>query len=321
MGTRSAKKWFGFNLLCMVLGLASGCADDFSDLVRPTVDDDPSLPAADLNGTRLHLTTHGEPGRPVVIVLHHGPGGDHRGLQPMAALADAGFFVVLWDQRGSGLSRRHGCDTLTADRYLGDLEALVDRYAPVGGPPLFFLGHSWGAMYATWYMNEHPDRARGAVLIEPGGLTAAEVKEHFTALLKESALHLIGPRSLGVGARALATLRRVSGSLLDVTQGGLLLGLDAGWYRPGGSIALDLAWDTSVVTGVTPTARYRRLVYGAPSGVYTHGGGLLRAGLAGVIETFEGIDLDLRAGLVATERLQAAPGFPYYASLGVGVRW
>lgn len=169
-----------------LLGLVA-CGDELAVLVPETVAADPSLPALDLEGTRFHLETHGRPGDPVVIVLHGGPGGDYRALEPMAALADSGFFVVLWDQRGSGLSRRHACETLTADRYLADLEALVERFAS-DGAPVFFVGHSWGAMYATWYMNEHPSRIAGAVLMEPGGLTAAEVNDYMSTLVMDDVL-------------------------------------------------------------------------------------------------------------------------------------
>lgn len=166
---------------------ATACAGDFAELVPPTVDDDPALAAEDVNGTRLHVQTFGTPGDPVVIVLHGGPGHDHRSMLPLTALADD-YFVVVWDQRGTGLSRRHGCDELTADHYLGDLEALVDRYAPAGGPPLFLVGHSWGAMYATWFIHEHPDRVRAAVLVEPGGFTRAEVDDYFGALFTTAPL-------------------------------------------------------------------------------------------------------------------------------------
>lgn len=172
---------------CAVLALALGCAD-YSDLVPATVDGDPSLPALDVNGTRLHLETFGRAGDPVVIVLHGGPGHDYRSLEPLAALAADGFQVVLWDQRGTGRSRRHGCDLLTADHYLGDLEALADRFAPPGGPPLFLVGHSWGAMYATWFIHTHPERVRAAVLVEPGGFTRADVEAYFSGLYGASPL-------------------------------------------------------------------------------------------------------------------------------------
>ncbi|MCC6216503.1 MAG: alpha/beta hydrolase [Polyangiaceae bacterium] len=167
--------------------LAGACAPDFADLVPRTVDEDPSLPALELAGTRLHLATYGAPTRGVVIGLHGGPGGDHRSLASLATLADDGYLVVLWDQRGAGLSRRHACEDVTARQYLRDLEAVVDRFAPAGAAPLFFVGHSWGAMYATWYVNEHPERARGAVLLEPGGLTSGEVAEFFGRLLERAA--------------------------------------------------------------------------------------------------------------------------------------
>jgi apolipoprotein N-acyltransferase len=162
-------------------GLLAGCAADFSPLVPATVDDDLALPALDINGTRLHLETFGTPGRPVVIGLHGGPGHDYRGLLPLAQLADD-YFVVLWDQRGTGLSRRHACDDVSAAAYLADLEAIVDRFAPSGGPPLYLVGHSWGAMYATWFINEHPERVAAAVMVEPGGFTKQDVADYFTAL-------------------------------------------------------------------------------------------------------------------------------------------
>lgn len=173
--------------LAAATGLTPGCADDFSPLVPPTVDEDASLPAVELNGTRLHLTTRGSPADPVVVMLHGGPGSDHRSLERLDALAADGFFVVQWDQRGTGLSRRHPCEEVTPEVYLGDLEALVDRYAPAGRP-LFFLGHSWGAMYATWFINEHPERVTSAVLIEPGGFTAAEVGAYMQRVILHAPL-------------------------------------------------------------------------------------------------------------------------------------
>ena len=174
-------------LALLAAASAAGCATDLDDLVPPTVDEDPALPALDLGDTRLHLVTAGDPTDPVVIALHGGPGGDHRSLRPLTALAERGYFVVLWDQRGTGLSRRHPCDEVEVDDYRRDLERIVARFAPPGRP-VFLVGHSWGAMYATWFIDEHPGRITGAVLVEPGGFTRAAVDAYFSRLITEAPL-------------------------------------------------------------------------------------------------------------------------------------
>jgi proline iminopeptidase len=151
--------------------------------VPPTVAEDASLPAIDLNGSRFHLETFGKATDPVIVFLHGGPGGDYRSLLRMRerfdgySVADE-YFLVYWDQRSTGLSKRHDKEVLTLDAYTEDLHALVNRYA--SGRQVFLIGHSWGGMYATQYINEYPDRVAGAVLIEPGpldGPTFERIKE------------------------------------------------------------------------------------------------------------------------------------------------
>ena len=80
-------------LLCAVC--LAGC-HDVDELVQPTVDDDPTIPAIEVNGTRLHSEAFGDPDAPLIIDLHGGPGSDYRGQVKLAALADDGFRVVFW---------------------------------------------------------------------------------------------------------------------------------------------------------------------------------------------------------------------------------
>ncbi len=163
----------------LMLVLVAGCSglldpEGPGNLVPATVDDDPSLPAIDLADTRLHLQTRGDPADPVIVFLHGGPGGDHRSLLTLAeaydgySLADE-HLLVFWDQRGSGLSRRHDKESLTIDRFVADLAALVDRFSL--DAPVLLIGESWGGMYATAFINRYPDRVRGAALLEPGPLS------------------------------------------------------------------------------------------------------------------------------------------------------
>lgn len=143
------------------------------NLVPKTVDEDPTLPSIALAGTVFHYETFGDPSKPVIVFLHGGPGGDYRDQLPLKnryggyALTDD-YFLVFWDQRGSGLSRRHDCSVFTLDRVDADLEALVEHVSP--GRPVYLVGHSWGGMYASEYINRHPDKVAGAVLSEPGPL-------------------------------------------------------------------------------------------------------------------------------------------------------
>jgi proline iminopeptidase len=135
------------------------------------------LPQIQVNGTHLHAEAFGDPAAPTVIALHGGPGADYRSMLDLRALADDGYRVVFWDNRGAGLSQRHDASTYTMTLYLQDLRQVVDTMtAP--GQPYVFIGHSWGAMYASWFINEYGDdggRLLGAVLSDPGGLNKQEL--------------------------------------------------------------------------------------------------------------------------------------------------
>lgn len=164
------------------LGLAACDAlspGDPGNLVPPTVAEDASLPAIEMNGSRFHAQTFGDRSNPVIVFLHGGPGGDYRGMLRLAgryngySLTDE-YYLVFWDQRGSGLSKRHNKDVLKTDVFVNDLNTLVGRYSPER--PVYLIGESWGGMFATRYINQYPQRVAGAVLIEPGPLDGATME-------------------------------------------------------------------------------------------------------------------------------------------------
>jgi proline iminopeptidase len=178
--------------LALTLG-ATGCLDPDQpgNLVPKTVTEDPSLPRVQVNGTVLHAETFGNPANPTVIMLHGGPGNDYRGLLPLRALVNDGYHVVFWDQRGSGLSERHAASAYGWDSVLEDLRQIVDHYAPDPSHPVVFVGMSWGAMYATWFINQYGSyggRIRGAVLSEPGAFTKAQLDAYMKRLTSVSFL-------------------------------------------------------------------------------------------------------------------------------------
>jgi proline iminopeptidase len=172
---------FASSFLLCILAIP-GCLDPSADgnLVPKTADEDPSVPSIRLRDTTFHAESFGPDGAPVIVMLHGGPGGDYRGLLRLrnevdgVRLEDA-HQVVYWDQRGSGLSKRHDAAAITGAIYDADLDAIIDRFSK--DRPVVLIGQSWGAMYATRYIPQHPEKIAGAVLMEPGPLTGALYEE------------------------------------------------------------------------------------------------------------------------------------------------
>jgi proline iminopeptidase len=156
------------------------------NLVPKTVTEDASLPSISVNGTTLHSETFGNPDSPMVVILHGGPGADYRSMLKLKALADDGYFVVFYDQRGSGLSRRHNKSDYSIQIMLDDLTSVITHYRRSLKQKIFLLGQSWGAMLATAYVNAYPESVNGVILAEPGGFTWNQTKDYIERTRKLS---------------------------------------------------------------------------------------------------------------------------------------
>jgi proline iminopeptidase len=202
-------KTLGKVTLALLVGLAAvvslAYVLTFGDYAVPkTVAQDPTIPHLTINGATFHAETFGDSKNPVVIALHGGPGGDYRSILALQALSDQ-YFVVFFDQRGAGLSPRVNPEEITLASAVADLDAIVEHYG--AGRKVNLVGHSWGAMLASLYIGQHPEKVDHAVLAEPGFLTPefAEVWAKATAnpsspgmlyhfvTTKFEALHVNGP--------------------------------------------------------------------------------------------------------------------------------
>ncbi len=178
------------------------------NLVPLTADQDASVPSQHINGTVLHVESYGTPIDPLIIVIHGGPGGDFRSLLNAKALANDGFHVVFYDQRGTGLSKREDRSQFenkgAIDLFIDDLDKLITLYRVGPEQKVFLMGHSWGAMLATAYINKYPQKITGAVLAEPGGLTWPQTEDYLSRsnevkLFNEAINNALVPESIIAG--------------------------------------------------------------------------------------------------------------------------
>ena len=117
-----------------------------------------------INGLDLHIVEAGEPGRPLVVLLHGFPEFWWAWRHQITSLAQAGFHVVVPDMRGYNLSdapqevSAYALDTLAAD-----VVGIADAF---GADRFNLVGHDWGAVIGGGVAATYPARLERVVLMD-----------------------------------------------------------------------------------------------------------------------------------------------------------
>ena len=105
---------------------------------------------------RLHVRVAGEEDATPVVLLHGFPEFWYGWHRQVDALADAGYRVLVPDQRGYNLSDKPASqDAYRVDRLADDVAGLLDA---TGHESAAVVGHDWGAMVAWVLAQDHPER-------------------------------------------------------------------------------------------------------------------------------------------------------------------
>lgn len=159
--------------------------DGPGNLVPMTVVEDLSLPSININGAKLHSQAFGPEDGTLIICVHGGPGGNFQYLLNSKSLAEKGYRVVFYDQRGSGLSERfnegwylsHGKNSIN-ETFYKDLQGVIDHYRTHTSQKVVLLTQSWGSMLATGFAGKYPNEVQGLILAEPGGFKWGDVEDY-----------------------------------------------------------------------------------------------------------------------------------------------
>ncbi len=123
--------------------------------------------AVSVNGVELFVRKFGDPGLPMLVVIHGGPTWDHSYLLPAVADLSDVSQVVMLDLRGCGRSSRTPpigdlpVEALQPDYLADDVAALVRH---LGADRAHMLGFSYGGGIAMRVIDQHPDLVRSVIL-------------------------------------------------------------------------------------------------------------------------------------------------------------
>ncbi|MBV7476501.1 alpha/beta fold hydrolase [Pseudomonas sp. PDM31] len=116
---------------------------------------------AKLNGIRMHYIDEGE--GPLVILLHGFPYLWYMWRRQIVALVEAGYRVVVPDQRGFGQSDRpDAIEAYDMSQSVGDMVGLMTT---LGETSAVIIGHDLGAWVAQAAAMLRPDLFRGLVML------------------------------------------------------------------------------------------------------------------------------------------------------------
>jgi proline iminopeptidase len=167
--------------------LLFGCEkiDDLGVLVPPTVDQDPNLPSVSVNvaGRQrlIHVRTFGNANNSVLFVLH-GSFTDTRAYRNICESLSDKYYVVIWDQRGCGLSERITEDEFTLETAVDEINAMKNIYSPTS--KVTIIGQSWSGGLATLYTSKNPEKVEQLLLIEPMPLTGDDMQKLFKIIVE-----------------------------------------------------------------------------------------------------------------------------------------
>ena len=113
-----------------------------------------------------------EDGR-LVLLLHGFPQSSYQWRHQLAALAQAGYRALAYDQRGySPCARPEGVENYGVEHLVADVLAVADE---LNAHQIDLVGHDWGAVVAWQVAGRYPERLRSltAVSVPHGAAFAA----------------------------------------------------------------------------------------------------------------------------------------------------
>lgn len=190
------------------------------------------------NGITLHAIVAGPPDGPLVVLLHGFPEFWYGWRKQIDPLAEAGYRVLVPDQRGYNLSDKpRGVAAYNIDELAADVIGLIDAE---GRDKAVVVGHDWGAAVAWWTAIRYPDRVEKLVILNvPHPLVMQRhLRKSFSQLRKSWYMFFFQIPKLPESLMRLRNFRGMLDSLRKSSRGGVFDEADGqryvqAWSQPG----------------------------------------------------------------------------------------
>lgn len=209
----------------------------------------------------IYARTFGNASDPSIVFLHGGPGYNAANFEATTAkaLADAGFFVLVYDRRGEGRSPDSKAQFSFAQT-INDLDSLCRRFG-IRQPML--IGHSFGGLVATAYAEAFPDRV-GSIVLAGAPISLPASFRHIIASCEK----IYSEKNDSISLRYIATLKTADTSAYEYSSYCLGHAMQNGFYTPKDPTDSAKALYATFKTDSLLMKHAKKMAYAAPLGFW-----------------------------------------------------
>ena len=112
---------------------------------------------------KIYSKAYGNRDHPAIIYMHGGPRGNATLFEgtTAAVLSQKGFYVIVYDRRGEGRSADPNAKVTFSEAF-ADLNNIIKQY---NFKKVSILGHSFGGLVSTLYVNAFPEKIERLILV------------------------------------------------------------------------------------------------------------------------------------------------------------
>lgn len=113
----------------------------------------------------IYSKAYGEKSDPAILFMHGGPGYNSVSFELSTAqlLADKGFYVIVFDQRGGGRSKELKGSYFNFKEAFEDINNILKKH---GVKKASIMGHSWGGTLGLHYAMKYPNKVEKFIIVD-----------------------------------------------------------------------------------------------------------------------------------------------------------